>query len=140
MESRGQGGPSKAPRSLRILIADDERDTVLTLMMLLRDEGHDVRGVYSGRQVLDAVRGFDPDVLVLDIAMPDLSGWEVARTIRTHPDGKRRLLIGISGEYKASVDKLLSTVVGFDHYLLKPCHPNALVALIEPLRLPAAGE
>jgi PleD family two-component response regulator len=68
MESRGQGGPLKAPRSLRILIADDERDTVLTLMMLLRDEGHEVRGVYSGRQVLGAIRGFDPDVLVLDIA------------------------------------------------------------------------
>ena len=140
MESSGKGEPSKASRPLRILIADDERDTVLTLMMLLRDEGHEVRGVYTGRQVLDAVRGFDPDVLVLDIAMPDLSGWEVARTIRTHPDGKRRLLIGISGEYKNSVDKLLSTVVGFDHYLLKPCHPSALVALIEPLRLPSAGE
>lgn len=140
MESGGQGGPSKAPRSLRILVADDERDTVLTLMMLLRDEGHEVRGVYTGRQVLDALRGFDPDVVVLDIAMPDLSGWEVARTIRTHPDGKGRLLIGISGEYKNSVDKLLSTVVGFDHYLLKPCGPNALIALLEPLRLPSGGE
>ena len=140
MDSSGQGEPSKAPRSLRILIADDERDTVLTLMMLLRDEGHDVQGVYTGRQVLDAVRGFDPDVLVLDIAMPDLSGWEVARTIRTHPDGKRRLLIGMSGEYKNSVDKLLSTVVGFDHYLLKPCSPNTIIELLEPLRLPGAGE
>ena len=140
MESSGQGEPSRAPRSLRILIADDERDTVLTLMMLLRDEGHEVRGVYTGRQVLDALRGFDPDVVVLDIAMPDLSGWEVARTIRTHPDGKRRLLIGMSGEYKNSVDKLLSTVVGFDHYLLKPCSPTALIALLEPLRLPSAGE
>lgn len=128
------------PRSLRILIADDERDTVLTLMMLLRDEGHEVRGVYTGRQVLDAVHGFDPDVVVLDIAMPDLSGWEVARTIRTHPDGKRRTLIGISGEYKNSVDKLLSTIVGFDHYLLKPCSPNALIALLEPLRFPGAHE
>lgn len=140
MESSGQGGPAKAPRALRILIADDERDTVLTLMMLLRDEGHEVRGVYSGRQVLDAVRGFDPDVLVLDIAMPDLSGWEVARNIRTHPDGNKRMLIGISGEYVNSVDKLLSTVVGFDHYLLKPCSPNALIALLEPLRLARAGE
>jgi CheY-like chemotaxis protein len=139
MESGGQGGPSKAPRSLRILIADDERDTVLTLMMLLREEGHEVRGVYSGRQVLDAVRGFDPDVLVLDIAMPFLSGWEVARTIRTHADGKRPMLIGISGAYMNPVDKLLSTVVGFDHYVLKPCSPNALIALLEPLRLPSAA-
>ena len=124
----------EAARSLRILIADDERDTVLTLMMLLRDEGHEVRGVYTGRQVLDAVRGFDPDVVVLDIAMPELSGWEVARTIRMHADGNRRMLIGISGEYKNHVDKLLSTVVGFDHYLLKPYRPSALIALLEPLR------
>lgn len=125
-----QAGLPKGPRSLRILVADDERDTVLTLMMLLREEGHEVRGVYTGRQVLDAVRGFNPDVVVLDIAMPDLSGWEVARTIRTHPDGQRRTLIGISGEYKNSVDKLLSAVVGFDHYLLKPCSPTTLIALL----------
>jgi CheY-like chemotaxis protein len=129
----------KGPRSLRILIADDERDTVLTLMMLLREEGHQVRGVYTGQQVLDAVRGFDPDVVVLDIAMPDLSGWEVARTIRTHPGGNRRTLIGISGEYRNSVDKLLSAVVGFDHYLLKPCNPNQLLALLAALRSPLAG-
>lgn len=51
---------ARAPRSLRILIADDERDTVLTLTMLLREEGHEARGVYNGRQVLDAVRGFEP--------------------------------------------------------------------------------
>lgn len=131
-----QPGLPRAPRSLRILIADDERDTVLTLMMLLREEGHEVRGVYTGRQVLDAVRGFDPDVVVLDIAMPELSGWEVARTIRVPPDGDRRMLIGISGEYKNPVDKLLSTVVGFDHYLLKPCDPNQLIALLAPLRSP----
>jgi CheY-like chemotaxis protein len=126
----------QAARSLRILIADDERDTVLTLMLLLREEGHEVRGVYTGRQVLDAVRGFDPDVVVLDIAMPELSGWEVARTIRMHAQGNRRMLIGISGAYKNPVDKLLSTVVGFDHYLLKPYSPSALIALLEPLRTP----
>src|SRR5688572_25798372 len=136
MESSSQQAePSKAPRSLRILIADDERDIVLTLMMLLRDEGHEVRGVYTGRQVLDAVWGFDPDVVVLDIALPELSGWEVARNIRT-PHSKRPTLIGISGEYKHVSDKILSEIVGFDHYLLKPCDPNALIALLEPLRQP----
>jgi DNA-binding response OmpR family regulator len=134
-ESPGQQAElPKAARSLRILIADDERDTVLTLMMLMQEEGHEVRGVYTGRQVLDAVGGFDPDVVVLDIAMPELSGWEVARTIRMHADGNRRMLIGISGEYKNHVDKLLSTVVGFDHYLLKPYSPSALIGLLEPLR------
>ena len=130
---------AKAPRSLRILIADDERDTVLTLMMLMQEEGHEVRGVYTGRQVLDAVGGFDPDVVVLDIAMPELSGWEVARTIRMHADGNRRMLIGVSGEYRNHVDKLLATVVGFDHYLLKPYRPSALIALLAPLRTAAVN-
>ena len=132
----GEAAPSKAPRSLRILIADDHRDIVLTLMMLLRDEGHEVRGVYTGRQVLDALHGFDPDVVVLDIAMPALSGWEVARQIRARQHGNRRMLIGMSGEYKNGVDKILSEVVGFDHYLIKPCSPNELIKLLEPLRLP----
>jgi len=84
--------------------------------------------------VLDAIHGFDPDVVVLDIAMPELSGWEVARQIRARPRGDRRTLIGVSGEYKNGVDRILSEIVGFDHYLLKPCSPNALLALIEPLR------
>jgi DNA-binding response OmpR family regulator len=135
-----QAGVPKGPRALRILIADDERDTVLTLMMLLRDEGHEVRGVYTGRQVLDAVRGFDPDVVVLDIAMPELSGWEVARQIRARPGGDKRMLIGVSGEYRNGVDRILSEIVGFDHYLLKPCSPNTILALLEPLRRPGKAE
>jgi CheY-like chemotaxis protein len=145
-DKRGSEAPGSqaelpnAPRSLRILIADDERDTVLTLMMLLREEGHEVRGVYTGRQVLDAIRGFDPDVVVLDIAMPELSGWEVARQIRARPGGDRRTLIGVSGEYKNGVDHILSEIVGFDHYLLKPCSPNAMLALLEPLRQPGKAE
>jgi DNA-binding response OmpR family regulator len=134
--SSGQAEPSAPRRSLRILIADDERDIVLTMMMLLRHEGHEVRGVYSGRQVLDAIHGFDPDVIVLDIALPELSGWEVARKIRTDPHGNRPMIIGISGEYRHGVDKVLSEMVGFDHYLIKPCDPNAVIALLEPLRQP----
>jgi CheY-like chemotaxis protein len=83
-----------AQRALRVLVADDDRDSVLTLMMLLRDEGHEVRGVYSGRQVMGHVLDFDPDVVLLDIAMPELSGWEVARTIRARRGAERPMLIG----------------------------------------------
>lgn len=130
-----QNEPNRAPRALRIIVADDDRDTVLSLMMLLREEGHDVRGLHAGKQVLRAVNEFNPDAVVLDIAMPELSGWEVAHAIRTRL-GRRPMLIGISGAYKQSVDKILSEVVGFDHYLLKPYDPNALLALLEPLRQP----
>lgn len=124
---------SAGPRSLRILIADDDRDSVLTLVLLLRQEGHDVRGVHSGREVMKAVRDFDPEVVLLDIAMPLLSGWEVARMIREEL-GRRVTLIGISGKYNHSADNILSEMAGFDHYVLKPYDPQALIALIARFR------
>ena len=131
----GHNEPQKAPRALLIIVVDDDRDMVLSLMMLLREEGHDVRGLHAAKQVLRAVNEFNPDAVLLDIAMPELSGWEVARAIRTRL-ARRPMLIGISGEYRQSVDKILSEVVGFDHYLVKPYDPNALLALLEPLRQP----
>ena len=67
--------PAKVPRPLGVLVADDDRDTVLTLMMLLREEGYDVRGLYSGREVMRGMTNFDPDVLILDIQLPECSGW-----------------------------------------------------------------
>ncbi len=125
-------GRGSAQRALRVLVADDDRDSVLTLMMLLRDEGHEVRGVYSGRQVMGHVLDFDPDVVLLDIAMPELSGWEVARTIRARRGADRPVLIGISGEYKQGSDKVLAQILGFNHYLVKPYAPAELLALLAP--------
>ena len=134
-ESADGLGPTPPRKELRILIADDDRDAALTLMTLLRDEGHDVRAVHKGRQALDAVAEFQPDVVLLDIALPELSGWEVARAIkgryRKHP-----LIVGISGEYKSRSDSILSEIIGFDHYLTKPYAIDDLVALTAPLRLP----
>jgi DNA-binding response OmpR family regulator len=133
-------GHHSAPRPLRVVIADDDRDSVLTLMMLLREEGHDVRGVYTGRQVMGQVLDFDPDVVLLDIAMPELSGWEVARTIRERRGAERPVLIGISGEYKQGADKVLAQILGFNHYLVKPYPPAELLALLQPLKDPSAGQ
>jgi DNA-binding response OmpR family regulator len=132
--------PRSVPRALRIVVADDDRDATLTLMMLLREEGHDVRAVHSGRHVMSAVIDFDPEVVMLDIAMPGLSGWEVARTIKERRGPSAPMLIGISGEYKQGVDKILSELIGFDYYLLKPYDPDVLLALLAPLRLPQSGD
>lgn len=131
-------GHSTAQRALRVLVADDDRDSVLTLMMLLREEGHEVRGVYSSRQVMGHVIDFDPDAVLLDIAMPELSGWEVARTIRARRGADRPLLIGISGEYKQGADRVLAQIMGFQHYLVKPYAPADLLSLLDPLRDPGA--
>lgn len=127
----------KAPKPLRILVADDDRDAVLTLMMVLRHEGHDVRGVYNGKHALEAICQFQPDAVLLDIAMPQLSGWEVVRQVKERL-AKRPLMIGISGEYKQGVDRILSEIVGFDHYLTKPYEPSDVLRLLAPLRLPLA--
>lgn len=123
----------KAARALRIVVVDDDPDTVLTLSMLLRDEGHEVREVYSGRLVMGSMIDFDPDVVILDIGLPGLSGWEVAREIRRRYGNTRPILIGISGEYRAGADKVLAQILGFDHYLVKPYAPaDLLKALAAP--------
>lgn len=136
----GSGEPSKAPRSLRIIVADDDRDTVLSLMMLLREERHHVRGFHSGRPVMGAVIEFDPDVVVLDINLPEMSGWQLASTIRARLTKKQPLLIGISGVFTKGGDKVLAQISGFDHYLLKPYDPNALLGLLAPLSSPSADQ
>ena len=122
-----------AARSLRIVIADDDPDMVLTLSMLLQDEGHQVREVYSGRHVMGSVIDFDPDVVLLDIGLPGISGWEVADEIRRRCGTERPTLIGISGVYREGADRVLSQIIGFDHYLVKPCAPADLLKLLSQL-------
>ena len=88
--------PAVAPRPLRMLIADDDRDSVMLLITLLDTEGHEARGIHDGQKVLPAVLAFDPDVVILDIHMPGLSGWEACRAIRDKCGDARPLLIGVS--------------------------------------------
>ena len=121
-------------RSLRVLVVDDSHDTVLTTMALLRDEGYDTNGCYSGTEVMPAVREYDPDVVLLDLALPGESGWELARQIRSQIYGKRPMLIAITGEYTKTADKILSEMNGFDYYLVKPADPKVLFALLDKAR------
>lgn len=119
-------------RLLRILVADDERDQAMTLALLLADEGHEVREVYRGSEVLRAVRDFDPDVALIDIGMPGMTGYDAAREIRQVLSGTRPLLIAVTG-WKQSSDRILAKLAGFDHHLAKPFDPQTLLALIKPL-------
>ena len=115
---------------LRVLVADDERDTVLTLTELLRDEGHEVRSVHEAPDVMAAVNAFDPDVVFLDIAMPQISGWELAREIRERYGARRPLLIAVSGVYKQVEDRILGKLAGFNYYVAKPYDPGILTLLL----------
>lgn len=123
------------PHRLRILVADDDRDAVTSLMLLLRDEGHDVRGVYTGLDVLDKVRDFAPDAVLLDIGMPHINGYEVARALRERYASARPVLIAVTGRNQPG-DKNLAQLAGFDHHVAKPYDPNALIALLRPLEPP----
>jgi CheY-like chemotaxis protein len=124
-----QAGPR---RRLRVLVADDERDQVATLAAILQDEGHEVREVYRGSEVLRLVRDFDPDVALIDIGMPGMSGYDVAREVRDACGPGRPLLIAVTG-WKQSSDRILAKLAGFDHHLPKPFETRALLGLIEPL-------
>jgi len=125
-------------RPLRVLIADDERDTAMTLAAILRDKGHEVQTVLRGDEALELCRLFRPDVVITDINMPGESGYAVARELRDRHGQLAPLLIAISGKWTQTSDRQVGKAVGFDHYLLKPCNPAELLPLMEPLRIGSA--
>jgi DNA-binding response OmpR family regulator len=123
------------PRSLRIMVVDDDRDMVLTLKTILRDEGHEVWGVYRAGDVQLGVKHFDPDVLMLDIALPDGSGYALADSIRAQCGRDRPMIIALTGLYREGPDKSISKSIGIDHFLTKPFATDRLLELITPLTL-----
>ena len=127
--------------ALRILVADDNRDTVLTLSMLLREEGHEVRSAYNGTDAMRIAHLHRFDAVILDIEMPEMSGYAIAQALRALYFGARApLLIGISGKWNKPSEKLLAQIVGFDHHFEKPCSLAALLHLLEPLRVRASPD
>jgi CheY-like chemotaxis protein len=138
MAASSQRVPQAASRrALRIIVADDEKDTVVTLEAILVDEGHSVFGVYQGSEAIAQARRHKPDALILDIDMPGISGYSVAREVREMFEPWPPLLIAISGKWVGQTDRMLADVAGFDHFLQKPCDPAALLKLLEPLDAPA---
>jgi CheY-like chemotaxis protein len=119
-------------REPRILVADDDTDAVLSLTALLRDEGYQVRGVHRGAEVLDAVFNFAPDVVLLDIGMPKMSGYDVARTLRERYGSARPALIAVTGR-AGETDRQQARAAGFEHHVAKPYQPGELLRLIGEL-------
>jgi two-component system, OmpR family, response regulator len=125
--------------ALRILVVDDERDTVDSLSLILKNEGHVVHAVFSGKDVLSAVSLFRPDAIIMEIALPGMSGYAVAQVIRGSFTAIRRpLLIAVSGMWKETPDRMVAHQVGFDHHLSKPYAPEEVLRLLQPLRRPSA--
>jgi len=131
MQSPAEGA-SRPKRRLRVIVADDDRDHVTTLAALLIDEGHEVRELYRGSELVRMVREFDPDVALIDISMPGTNGYDAAREIRQEFGKQRPMLIAITG-WKQSSDRILARLAGYDHHVPKPFDPKELLELINPL-------
>jgi DNA-binding response OmpR family regulator len=102
----------------------------MMLLTLLRSEGHEAKGFGSGREALKNLRQFDPDVVISDIAMPQVTGWDLAREVRRTMGESRPMLIAISGQYTKGADKALAQTAGYNYYLTKPYDHNVLLALL----------
>jgi CheY-like chemotaxis protein len=116
-------------RALRVLVVDDDRDTVDSLAMLLRLWGHDVRSAYGGVLALQLVREARPDVLLLDIAMPNVGGIEVALQLRRHRRFDATRIVAVSG-YVDEAHQLLCCQAGIDDFLNKPLEMATLHDLL----------
>jgi CheY-like chemotaxis protein len=121
-------GTANATRR-RILVADDNRDAAESLAMLLEMAGHEVRVAHLGRAALSLAQVFRPDTALLDIGMPDMSGYEVAESLRREPWAANIRLIALTGWGQDS-DRRRALEAGFDHHLIKPVDPDKLAALI----------
>lgn len=122
----------KAKRRLRILVADDDRDTVVTLSSILQDEGHEVIEVYRGDAVLELARRYKPDTALLDIGMPGLTGFEIARELRDNLRDACPVLIAVTA-WKQKSAREMGKLVGFSHYLTKPYAIEELLDILASL-------
>ena len=113
----------------RILIVDDNEDGAQSLAMLLELQGNEVRTEYDGPQAVQAVPVFHPDVVLLDIGLPTLNGYETARLMRAHPDSRDALIIALTG-WGQEEDRRRSREAGFDHHLVKPVDLHVLEGLL----------
>ncbi len=122
----------------RILVVDDNIDAADTLSALLATEGHDVRTAASGAAALPLARAFVPEIAFLDIGMPDMSGYELARQLRSDPALAKALLVAVTGWGQAD-DRRQSRDAGFDHHLTKPVAATDVLNLVAQINRAAAG-
>jgi PAS domain S-box-containing protein len=116
----------------RLLVVDDNRDSVDSLSTLLRLMGNDVHMAYDGVEAVHATHAFRPDVVLLDVGLPLRNGYDAARLIRGEPWGREVILIALTG-WGQEQDRRRSREAGFDHHLVKPVDPKALMSLVSEL-------
>ena len=126
--------------SLHVLLVDDDPDVAITLRTLLRGQDFDIHPVFTGEEGVQACRETEPDVVILDLLMPEMSGWEVCDEIRSFSDVPILILsaLGTPGSVAKALD------AGADDYLIKPVHASLLASrlrtLIRRQKLIGAGQ
>ena len=137
-DGAAQGARDDVPgRPERILVVDDNVDAAETLSRLLRLSAHEVRVAHDGLAALAVAHEMNPEVVLLDIGLPELDGLEVAKRLRARADGPRLLLVAITGFGQAE-DRARTAAAGFDHHLTKPVDPKLLLTLMQTARGPRA--
>jgi len=116
----------------RILIVDDSRDSADSLAMLLKFVGHEVHTAYDGEQAVEEAEALRPEVVLLDIGMPRLNGYDACRCIRAQPWGRTMFLIALTG-WGEEEDRRRTEQAGFDHHIVKPVDSAALMQLLAAL-------
>jgi CheY-like chemotaxis protein len=117
----------------RILVVDDNRDAASSMSILLKVLGADVRVAFSGPDALAAVSEYQPSVVLLDIGMPGMDGYEVARRIREQPNLQGVTLIALTG-WGQEEDRRRTQAAGFDYHLVKPAGIDALKSVLLSLQ------
>lgn len=116
-------------RHARILIVDDNRDAAAALALLLNIAGNETQTAHDGLQAIERAEAFHPDVVLLDIGLPKLNGYEACRRIRAQPWGKNIVLVALTG-WSLEEERMESKDSGFDHHLVKPVELDALKGLL----------
>jgi two-component system CheB/CheR fusion protein len=125
--------PKSSGSARRVLVVDDNLDAREALRFLLEDEGHDVATAADGPQALEQARSFVPEIVLLDIGLPGMDGYEVARRLRSVPGCADAVIVAVSG-YGQAEDRARSSAAGFDGHLLKPVAPDLLLQIVSGSR------
>lgn len=137
-ETRERNGEQETGPTHRILVVDDHEDSATTLAALLEASGHEVQAVHDGLSALELAREWRPEFILLDIGMPKMDGYEVARRVRDLPELAGVILIALTG-WGQDHDRRRSAEAGFDHHLVKPVEHKDLEAVLVELRRQEAG-
>jgi CheY-like chemotaxis protein len=124
-------------RALRVLVVEDNVDAADSLSMLLRLYGHEVQVARTGPTALEIASATRPDVVLLDIGLPGMDGYEVAKRLREKPEFKSVMMCALTGYTPSEADRRKQTETGFDHYYVKPVDLDKLLELFKTVAPPA---